>query len=251
MKVTGNTILITGAGSGIGRALAEAFHALGNQLIITGRRIHKLEEVVDANPGMIAYELDMRDRFAVSAFAREVRTQHPTLNVVINNAGVMQQEDLTQGEAVLDHLETMLETNFLGPVRLNAALIEHLLTLNVATIINIGSGLAHVPLAVVPGYCSTKAAIHSYTQSLRHQLRDSPVEVLEIIPPAVHTGLLGSDQPAPHEMPLADFIGEVMTLIKRQPTPKEVCVQNVLPLRHAEAGDYDVVFAQVNGAIVI
>ncbi len=251
MRMTGNTILITGAGSGIGRALAQAFHSLGNKLIITGRRKDTLDEVVAANPGMVAYELDIQDRAAVSDFARKITAQHPMLNVVINNAGIMQQEDLTKGESALDQLDALMETNFLGPVRLNAALVLHLQTLNEAAIINVGSGLAHVPLTLVPSYCATKAAIHSYSQSLRHQLRNSPVEVIEIIPPAVHTGLLGSDQQAPHEMPLPVFINEVMALFQQQPTPQEICVANVLPLRRAEAGDYDAVFAQVNQSIVL
>ncbi|WP_296262752.1 MULTISPECIES: SDR family oxidoreductase [unclassified Pseudomonas] len=251
MKITGNTILITGAGSGIGRALAQEFHSLGNKLIITGRRKHKLDEVLAANPGMIAYELDVQDRVAVSDFARMITAHHPTLNVVINNAGIMLQEDLSEGESALDQLDAMVQTNFLGPVRLNAALIQHLLTQIEATIINVGSGLAHVPLTLVPNYCATKAAIHSYTQSLRHQLRNSPIEVVEIIPPAVHTGLLGLDQPAPHEMPLPVFIAEVMALFHQQPTPQEICVENVGPLRHAESGDYGAVFAQVNQGIVL
>ncbi|WP_440058123.1 SDR family oxidoreductase [Pseudomonas fragariae (ex Marin et al. 2024)] len=251
MKMTGNTILITGAGTGIGRALAEAFHALGNRVIITGRRKHKLNEVRAANPGMVVYELDMQDPTAISEFGRIIRTKHPTVNVVINNAGVMFQEDLTQGESSPDHLQSMLETNFLGPVRLNAALIQQLLTLSKAMIVNVGSGLAHVPLAIVPNYCATKAAIHSYTQSLRHQLRDSTVEVVEIIPPAVHTGLLGSDEPAPHEMLLPTFIAEVMALFEQQPTPTEICVANVLPLRRAEFTNYATVFAQVNRGIVL
>lgn len=115
--------MITGTGSGIGRALAQAFHSLGNKLIMTGRRKHKLDEVVTENPGMIAYELDMQDRVAVSDFAQMITAQHPMLNVVINKAGVMLQEDLTQGEPAVDQLNVIMETNFLGPVRLNAALV--------------------------------------------------------------------------------------------------------------------------------
>lgn len=249
--MAGNTILITGAGTGIGRALAEAFYSEGNQLIITGRRMHKLDEVVAAHPGMVAYELDMLDRDAIREFGRMITIQHPQLNVVVNNAGVMIQEDLTLGDSSLDQVDTMLETNFSGLVRLNAAFIQHLLTMSKATIINVGSGLAHVPLAAVPTYCATKAAIHSYTQSLRHQMRDKCIEVLEIIPPAVHTGLLGSDLPAPHEMRLADFIAEVMSLLRKQPPQQEICVGNVMPLRHAEAGDYAAMFSQVNKGIVL
>lgn len=252
MKTTGNTILITGGGSGIGRALAEAFHRLGNQVIITGRRQDKLDQTVASHPGMVAYQLDVQDLAALQAFSRTMTVKHSTLNVVINNAGVMFSEDLRQGEVALQQLETMVNTNFIAPVRLIGALMPHLLAQPASTIVNVGSGLAHVPLALVPNYSATKAAIHAYTLSLRHQLKDSPIEVLEIIPPAVHTGLLGSDEPAPHEMPLSTFIAEVMALLAQVPTPCELCVDNVLPLRHAEANrTFDAVFLQVNQGITL
>jgi uncharacterized oxidoreductase len=252
MKTTGNTILITGGGSGIGAVLAHAFHALGNQVIITGRREHALSEMLRTHPGMAAYPLDVRDIPALETFAAMLVVDYPQLNVVINNAGVMRTEDLRAGTAGLGAFEDMLQTNVVAPVRLTGALIPHFLQQPAATIVNVGSGLAHVPLAAVPNYSASKAAIHAYTLALRHQLAGSPVEVLEIIPPAVHTGLLGSDQPAPHEMPLPDFIAELMALFTQQPTPAELCVANVLPLRHAEAsGNFDAVFGMVNHAIAL
>ena len=238
MNTTHNTILITGGSSGIGQGLAKAFHNLGNKVIITGRRKAALESMVAAHPGMTFELLDVTDAAAITAFAEQMTAQHPDLNVLINNAGIAGFEKLREGASHLDVTETIVSTNILGPIRLTAALLPHLLRQPRATIINVGSGLAHVPLAAGPTYSASKAAIHSYTQSLRFQLEDSSVEVLELIPPAVHTSLGGNDpnQPRPEGfMPLADFINETMDLIQSIPTPQEICVEAVKPLRFAEA----------------
>jgi uncharacterized oxidoreductase len=248
MNLTGNTILITGGGSGIGRGLAEEFHKLGNQVIIAGRRRQALDETTAAHPGIKSLILDVEDPAAIRAFAARAVAEFPALNVLINNAGIMRAENLLAQQADLADAEAIVTTNLLGPIRLTAALLPHLRKQTCAALVNVSSGLAFVPLALTPTYCATKAAIHSYTQSLRHQLRGTPVEVIELIPPYVATHLMnGADDP--HAMPLGAFIAEVMKLFHAQPTPSEICVENVKGLRlAAESGRYDAVFAGLNTA---
>ena len=205
MRTAGNTMLITGGGSGIGRALAEAFHAKGNQVVIAGRRRALLDEVAAAHPGMQAVALDVGDASAIERVARQLRSTYPALNVVVHSAGIMRPESI-QGGALGD-AEATVATNLLGPIRLNAALLPLLEAQPRATIMTVSSGLAFVPMATTPTYGATKAAIHSYTQSLRYQLRHTSVEVLELIPPYVQTELMGPGQALdPNAMPLAEFI---------------------------------------------
>jgi len=248
MNLTGNTILITGGGSGIGRGLAEEFHKLGNQVIIAGRRSQALDETTAANPGIKSLILDVADPAAVRAFAARVVADYPALNVLINNAGIMKAEKLLAQPEDLADAEAMVTTNLLGPIRLTAALLPLLQRRAQAAILNVSSGLAFVPLAITPAYCATKAAIHSYTESLRYQLRATRIEVIELIPPYVATHLMnGADDP--RAMPLDKFIAEAMGILKTQPTPTEICVENVKGLRNAAAsGRYDAVFAGLNAA---
>jgi uncharacterized oxidoreductase len=249
MKTTGNTILITGGGSGIGRGLAEAFHALGNRVIIAGRRKHALDETTAANPGMNSLTLDIEDPEAIRSFAAEVTRQYPSLNVLINNAGIMRVEKLRAQPADLADAEAIITTNLLGPIRLTAALLPLLQKQPYSVIMNVSSGLAFVPLAATPTYCATKAAIHSYTQSLRYQLRGTSTEVLELAPPYVATDLLGGGSD-PRAMPLDKFIAEVMEILKTKPEVTEICVENVKRLRlAAESGHYDEVFNGLNEAL--
>jgi uncharacterized oxidoreductase len=239
MQISGNTILITGGGTGIGRGLAEAFHAEGNQVIIAGRRKESLQEVVLANPGMKAAVLDIGNVESILSFAEQIKKDYPALNVVIQNAGIMKPEPLQQG--MVADAEAIITTNLLGPIRLTAALLPLLLKQPRAVIMTVSSGLAFVPLAMTPTYCATKAAIHSYTQSLRYQLRDTSLQVLELIPPYVQTELTGPRQASdPNAMPLQDYIAESMTILKSSPDATEICVERVKPLRFAEAsGGYD------------
>lgn len=245
MNITGNTILITGGGSGIGRALAEALHAKGNTVIIAGRRAASLEAVTRANPGMAALTLDIQDAPSIEAFAREAVERFPALNVVIHNAGIMRPEKRID----LATAEETIATNLLGPIRLTAALLPHLLTRPHASIVTVSSGLAFVPLATTPTYSATKAAIHSWSMALRQQLRDTSVEVVEIAPPYVQTELLGPQQATdPDAMPLADFTAEVMAILEDAPASGEVIVERCKPLRFAEEnGNFAGVFAMVNG----
>jgi uncharacterized oxidoreductase len=249
MQLTRNTILITGGGSGIGRGLAEAFHAEGNQVVIAGRREEVLDETVAANPGMKSVLLDIMDGQAIRSFAENMIRDFPDLNVLIQNAGIMRQEVLQRGNVA--DAEAIVITNLLGPIRLTASLLPHLLKQRQAAIMTVSSGLAFVPMSMTPTYCATKAAIHSYTQSLRSQLKNTNIQVLELIPPYVQTELMGPHQAQdPNAMPLKEFMSQTMKILKTSPNAAEICVDRVKPLRFAEAsGNYDEVFKTFNGRI--
>ncbi len=244
MQVTGNTILITGGGSGIGRALAEAFHRRGNEVIIAGRREDTLRKVAEANPGMKTAVLDVQDPAAIKRFAARVADEFPKLNVVLNNAGIMQMEDWRADEVDLSIAEATIATNLLAPLRLTAALLPQLKRRK-STVITVSSGLAFLTLAHTPTYSATKAAIHALSDSLRYQLRDTSVDVVEIAPPYVATELMGEQQANdPNAMPLAEFIDEVMTILETQPDVREVLVKRVYPLRFAAEQGYEKYMAQ-------
>jgi uncharacterized oxidoreductase len=251
MQLTGNTILITGGGSGIGRGLAEAFHARGNHVVIAGRRAEVLETTIAANAGMKSAVLDITDGQAIRRFAEETIRDFPHLNAVIHNAGIMRAEVLQQGKVA--DAEAIVTTNLLGPIRLTAALLPHLLKQPSATIMTVSSGLAFVPMAMTPTYCATKAAIHSYTQSLRSQLKDTNILVLELIPPYLQTELMGPRQSQdPNAMPLQKFISETMNILETSPDAMEICVDRVKPLRFAAAGGkYDEMYKTLNGRIAL
>jgi uncharacterized oxidoreductase len=237
MILTGNTIFITGGGSGIGRGLAEALHSLGNQVIISGRRKANLAETTKANPGMQSVELNVEDPASIAAVAKKLIAEHPKLNVLINNAGIMRSDDAA-GTVDDDLLVSTVTTNLLGPIRMTGALIEHLKKQDHATLINVSSGLGFVPLAMAAVYSSTKAAMHSYTLSLRYKLKGSSVTVLELAPPWVQTDLLNSKN-EPRAMPLAEFIEETMKVLGSD--APEVLVERVKMLRN-NAGPGDVAF---------
>ncbi len=249
MNLTNNTVLITGGGAGIGRGLAEALHAEGNHIIITGRREDPLQDTVRANPGMTYYVSDIGDADSIRALASRIVKDHPALNVLVNNAGIMRAENLLDESFSMDDSEAMVTTNLLGPIRLTAALLPHLIRQPAATVINVTSGLAFVPLAVTPTYSATKAAMHSYSQSLRHQLRKTSVRVIELAPPAVATDLMPQSRSNPNAMQLDSYIGESMALLKADPLAGEICVAKVKLLRHAESrGQHDAVFGMLNPA---
>ena len=208
MRMTGNTIFITGGGSGIGRALAEAFHRRGNTVIISGRRKERLQAVLDANPGMAAIELDITDPASIARTAGTLTAEHPALNVLINNAGIMLLDEARN--AVDDELVvSTITTNLIGPIRMTGALIEHLKRQDGAVIANVSSVLGFVPMASTAVYSATKAAMHSYSLSQRYLLRQHGVKVIEIAPPWVRTELLNSSEEE-RAMPLDAFIAGAM-----------------------------------------
>jgi uncharacterized oxidoreductase len=250
MQLTGNTILITGGTSGIGRALAEAFHQRDNQVIIAGRRQALLDEISAAHPGMHGMPLDADDPRAVEVFAREVQERFPRLNVLINNAGISRPEDLTAPTVDLSVARSIIQTNILGVLELTAAILPVLKRQPAATIITTSSGLAFMPSTRFPAYSASKAFLHSWLQSLRFQLRTTPVDVLELVAPYVQTELTGQGQAAdPRAMPLADYIAEVMQMLG-EPTPPsgEILSQRAKPMRWAEkTGEYEQLFSSRNG----
>lgn len=233
MKTSGNTILITGATSGIGLALAERFEAAGNTVVVGGRRRDRLDAIVAEHPGMGVVELDVADPASIAAAFDEVTASHPDLNVVITMAGIMQPEDL-HDPAHLDVAEATIATNLLGTIRTLTAFTPYLAAKPDGVVMTVSSGLAFVPLPMTPTYNATKAAVHSYTQSLRVQYADSPLQVIELAPPAVQTTLLGQ-QSDPSAMPLDEFVAETMQILADEPDVEEVLVERVLFLRNAEA----------------
>lgn len=244
MKTSGNTILITGGGSGIGEALARRFHDAGNTVIIAGRRREALEAAIAGRPNMHAMTLNIESPEAIEAFARDLLAAHPALNVLVNNAGVMQHEDVGTRRD-LTGAEAAITTNLLGPIRLTNALVDHLKAQANAAIVNVTSGLAFVPLVVAATYSATKAAIHSYTVSLRETLAGQ-VEVIELAPPAVQTDLTPGQRTREGYQPLDEFADEVMALFGQTPTPKEIMVERVKLLRNAEAeGRFDAALAAI------
>lgn len=228
MQLTGNTVLITGGGSGIGRAFAEQFHQRGNQVIIAGRRKSTLEAVAKANPGMDFVVLDVQNPADIQKVAAEVIRKYPALNVLFNNAGIMQ-PDNAAGAIDEELLVATVATNLLAPVRLTAAFIEHFKQQPSATILNNTSGLAYTPLALTAVYSATKAALHSYTLSLRFKLRNTSVKVQEIAPPWVATDLMNSSNEE-GAMPLDVFIRETFQALATD--APEILVDRVKPLRN-------------------
>jgi uncharacterized oxidoreductase len=227
MRIKGNTIFITGGGSGIGRGFAEAFHKLGNQVIIAGRRRKRLDAVVAANPGMAALELDIADPASIDSAARHLIREYPDVNVLINNAGIMQPDraaDKIDDGLLLD----TINTNLIGSIRMTSALIEHLKTKDGAVVAYTSSVLGFVPLALTAVYSSTKAALHSYALSQRFMLRDSTVRVVEIVPPWVRTELMNS-QDAEQAMPIHQFIGEAIRALETN--ADEIVVDAAKPQR--------------------
>ncbi|AXW86822.1 oxidoreductase [Lonsdalea britannica] len=245
MKMTGNTLLITGGGSGIGRGLAEAFHRAGNQIVIAGRDVSRLREVASAHPGMAYLALDQRSPDGVAAFVQQLTARFPTLNGVINNAGIQRREKVTERD--WQTVQETISTNLLGPIYLTTALLPHLLQQPRAAILNVTSELAFMPQAATPTYCASKAALHSYTQSLRFQLRDTAVQVIEVIPPWVQTGLQGEQGHDPRAMPLDVFINETMALLQANPESEEIVVARARPLRDAPRSEgYDALLQAFN-----
>lgn len=249
MNLTGNTILITGGTSGIGRALAEAFHSRGNQVIISGRRQALLDEITAAYPGMRGIQVDLDDPAAIDEFAVRIRSEYPQLNVLVNNAGIFKLEDLDGDPIDYGVAEATVQTNVPSVLQLTSALLPLLKQQTSGTLMATSSGLAFVPRAKYPSYCGSKAFIHAWQQALRYQLRDSTVEVLELAPPYVQTEIGGPQQLSdPRAMPLAEYLAEVMQLLAEPNPPRgEILVKRVQALRWAEKNQvYEETFEALN-----
>lgn len=247
MNITRNTIFIPGSTSGLGLALALQLQARGNTVIVGGRRTELLDQIAADHPGIDTVRIDTADAASIEAAAKEVLARHPDLNVLVTMAGIMRIEDWRQPSTFLASAEDVVTTNLLGPIRLIAAFIEHLRVQPDATIITVSSGLAFAPLAVTPSYNASKAAIHMLSESIRLQLADTSVQVVELEPPAVRTALLPGQEDSEFAMPLDEFTAEVMALLESQPDATEIQVERVKFLRYGEArGDYARVVATLN-----
>lgn len=247
MNISGNTIFIPGATSGIGLALAQRFAERGNTVIVGGRRAELLERIAAENPGIDTVQIDTTDAESIRSASAQVLASHPDVNVLIAMAGIMRAEDWTTSSGFLETAESIVTTNLLGPIRLIAAFIDHLVTRPDATIMTVSSGLAFAPLRVTPTYNATKAAIHMLSESVRLQLAGTSVAVQELEPPSVRTALMPGQESSDFAMPLDDFVSEVIGIIESQPDAREIQVENVKFLRYGEArGDYDQVVATLN-----
>ena len=242
-----HTIFIPGATSGIGLALATRLQVAGNTIVIGGRRTEKLDEL-EAQYGFGTVVVDTADPESIRTTMAHLINDYPELDTLVAMAGIMEVEDWHTGAGFLDTAERTVTTNLLGPIRLVAALIEQLSSRPAATILTVSSGLASVPLAMTPTYNATKAAIHLLSESIRLQLADTSVQVIEIAPPAVQTALMGQED-SEHAMPLDAFVDEVMQLLESDPTAHEILVETVKFLRNAEIeGRYEETVAMLNGA---
>lgn len=244
MKMTGNTILITGGTSGIGLGLAVRLHEAGNKVIVAGRRAELLDRITTEHPGIEALPLDIADPASIARAAETVASDHPDLNVLVNNAGIMLREDLLD-PASLPVAEDHVAVNLLGTIRMTYAFVPLLAGRDDAVVMNVTSSMGFVPLATTPTYSATKAALHSFSESLRVQLADSGVQVIEVIPPGVRTTLLGQ-QDAEHAMPLEDFLTETVDLLREKPDATEVYGERAGVFREAVAkGTYGEVLAML------
>jgi short-subunit dehydrogenase involved in D-alanine esterification of teichoic acids len=249
MNITGNTVFIPGATSGIGLALALALQDRGNTVIVGGRRTELLERIAADHPGIDTVRIDTSDPDSIRRAAAEVLAAHPDLNVLVAMAGIMRVEDWHTPAGFLDSAEAVVTTNVLGPIRLIGAFVEHLQSRPDATIVTVSSGLAFTPLKATPSYNASKAAIHMLSESIRLQLADTSVKIVELVPPSVRTALLPGQEESEFAMPLDEFVGEVVQLLESQPDAKEIQVERVKFLRYGEArGDYDQVVQVLNAA---
>jgi uncharacterized oxidoreductase len=249
MKMAGNTVLVIGGTSGIGRALAEALHDRGNRIIVTGRRQAMLDQITESRPGIIGLRLDLVEPASLSRVKEAVYAQFPELNVLIANAGVSRPEDLTSDRWKSSDAELMIETNILGVLRATAAFLPLLRAQQDSTIMATSSALAFVPLASFPTYCASKAFLHSWLTSLRHQLRRTSVEVFELSPPYVQTELTGPGQVTdPRAMPVPDYVAQVMHLLEQGKHPAgELLLERDHARRWAERdGTYVTLFSAMN-----
>ncbi|MDH6486729.1 SDR family NAD(P)-dependent oxidoreductase [Streptomyces sp. SAI-127] len=249
MKMTGNTILITGGTSGIGLGLAVRLHEAGNKVIVAGRRKELLDEITAEHQGIDALVLDVADPDSIARARETVAASHPELNVLVNNAGIQLLESVLD-PAGLQVAEDHVATNLLGTIRMTYAFLPLLVGKDDAVVMNVTSALAFVPFPITPTYSATKAALHSFSESLRIQLAgaDAGVQVIEVVPAGVRTTLMGQ-QDSEQAMPLDDFLTEVLDLLRENPDAKELVVEPARFIRDAVAtGSYDDVLAMMTGS---
>jgi uncharacterized oxidoreductase len=189
MKITGNTVLITGGASGIGLALARAFLEQTNTVIVCGRNLEKLDGVRRECPGIHTIQCDVSNPVEVAQMVGQVASDFPALNILVNNAGIQHRCDFLRDGTVLQKIDEEIDINFRAVARLTSILLPGLARLPEAAIVNVSSFLGIVPKGSAPVYCATKAALHVFSVSLRYQLKDAPVKVFEIIAPLVNTGM--------------------------------------------------------------
>jgi uncharacterized oxidoreductase len=247
MKTTGNTVLITGGTSGIGLGLAVRLHEAGNKVIVAGRRQQLLDEISTDRPGIDAVLLDVVDPDSITRASEIVAERYPNLNVLINNAGIMLKESLLD-PADLPIAYDHVAINLLGTIRMTYAFLPLLVGKADAVIVNVTSAMAFVPFPTTPTYSATKAALHSFSESLRVQLTsaDAGVQVIEVVPPGVRTTLLGQ-QDDEQAMPLDDFLTETFDLLRETPDARELVVDRARFFRDAQTnGSYDTVLAMLS-----
>jgi uncharacterized oxidoreductase len=240
MQLSGNTILLTGGSSGIGLALAERLLKAQNQVIITGRRKPLLDEAKRKLPELITEVSDGGSPEDRARLATDLTKRFPALNVLINNAGIQRHVNLQQGEP-WEHTREEIAINLEGPIHMTSLLLPHLLGQSAPVVINVSSGLAFAPLARVPVYSATKAALHSYTLSLRHQLKNTQVKVIEVIPPAVRSNLGGSHD---FGVPTDEYADSVMAQLAEG--RDEVTHQFSAQASQASRAELDALFARMN-----
>jgi uncharacterized oxidoreductase len=217
MNIQNNVVLITGGATGIGFSLAEAFIKAGNKVIICGRRQNKLEEAKCKLPQLQIRNCDVSKEMERKALLDWIKDNSKDFNVLVNNAGIQRMVDLRKGTQDLKGGESEIETDLVAPIQLSAHFIPLLMKKNEAAIVNVSSGLAFVPLAFMPVYCATKAAVHSFTVSLRHQLKDTSIKVFEVVPPMVDTelgkGSVGEEETGNRGIPPAEVAKTVINAL--------------------------------------
>lgn len=248
MELSGNTILITGGATGIGFALAEEFVNSGNEVIICGRREHKLKEAKSKIPNLHIKVSDLSKEKERESLYHWAVSNFKNVNVLVNNAGIQRTIDLRKGTSELLKGENEVEINLTAPIHLSAYFIPHFLKQRKSAIINVSSGLGFVPMAAFPVYCATKAAIHLFSISLRHQLRNTPIKVFEIIPPMVDTELNKEERDRRGQQDRGikpqELAKEVMLALKNDEF--EIAVGMAKNLRNASRNNFEQAFLSMN-----
>ncbi len=248
MKTSGNSVLVTGGATGIGFALAEAFVKAGNKVLICGRRKARLEEARRRLPQLQVRQCDLSHEEGRESLCNWVRDNCEDLNILVNNAGIQRAIDLKKGARELLGGEDEVQVNFAAPIHLSAYFAPLLSKKEEAAIVNVSSGLAFVPIAAMPVYCATKAGIHMFSVSLRHQLKGTPVKVFEIVPPAVDTelgkGTTGASEQEYRGIPPSEVAEATMKALKND--EYEVVIGEAKGLVEGSRRDFEKTFQELN-----